>query len=383
MSRVTHQKVHPAQPVVRFGVARPESYRELEFADRIGTLSWLGVTNPRNIEHQTFETPSVFAELARESVLVGLWPCDDGSGSTVTDSTVTENDATLDNGKFNTAEIEVINNPDGVAAGLARPPAGELRADVDGWLPLGHALRCRDGETGTAEPYVANDPAFEFDGEDFTFEMWFLHPEAKAADLPDDYPYLARHYNGGVQGSWLFRLRDTHLELFLYGTTSANKTFSLPATYTGGDNNKEAGCFRFRTWYHVAWTWTKSDESVRVYLNAIKLGNTETLAIGAVANVVTDPLQFGQDSLPGGGVCQARIWRFALPQSHIQARMRRQVIRPTPGLVGNWPMNDNAGTTFVDLSGSGNTGTVNTDSVWGPGPYPQDAAEQLKWMAAL
>ena len=139
------------------------------------------------------------------------------------------------------------------------------------------------------------------------------------------------------------------------------------------------------TWYHTAVTYDGS--TWRVYLNGgLEISQTVTGSpfprFDSIQHfALASALQ--QNGLPGsssgygpgyfqGVLDEVRIWNYARTQSEIQTDMVAEV-PSAPGLIGRWGMNEGAGATIADSSGSGFTGTLMNAPTWAIG-FPSPTA---------
>jgi len=65
-----------------------------------------------------------------------------------------------------------------------------------------------------------------------------------------------------------------------------------------------------------------------------------------------------------GCLADLRIWETARSQLQIHANMNRRLTGTEPGLRGYWPFDEGAGTTALDRTGHGLTGTLVEGANW-------------------
>jgi hypothetical protein len=117
------------------------------------------------------------------------------------------------------------------------------------------------------------------------------------------------------------------------------------------------------TWTHLAVTYDGS--TLRLYLNGNQVSSgSRTGALATSSN----PLQIGGDSIFGqyfqGLIDDVRVYNRALSAAEVQQDMTTPVVAaasaptPTGGLVAAYSFNEAAGTSVADVSGNGNTGTI-------------------------
>ena len=123
------------------------------------------------------------------------------------------------------------------------------------------------------------------------------------------------------------------------------------------------------TWYHVAGVYNAAARTLDIYVNGV-LDNG--VLRGAVPAAQYDPAQNVNIGRRSGGyyfngtIDEVRIYNRALSVSEIQSDMNTPVGAttlsappPVVGLVAAYGFNEGSGTTVADSSGNGNTGTIN------------------------
>jgi hypothetical protein len=66
-----------------------------------------------------------------------------------------------------------------------------------------------------------------------------------------------------------------------------------------------------------------------------------------------------------GVLDEARVWNYARTQTEILSTMNSEMTSPYPaGLLGYWKMNTGSGTSVIDETGHGNTGTLTNSLMW-------------------
>jgi len=118
-------------------------------------------------------------------------------------------------------------------------------------------------------------------------------------------------------------------------------------------------------WYHVAATFDGSE--MRIYIN----GELDASMPNAMFSSANDAFALGRNydnaRILDGTMDEARLWFVGLDQPTIRDWMCKKVTASHPNysaLGGYWRMDDGAGTTATDLSGSGNNGTLTSSPLW-------------------
>jgi hypothetical protein len=122
------------------------------------------------------------------------------------------------------------------------------------------------------------------------------------------------------------------------------------------------------TWVHVAATRARATGIVLVFvdgtLEGVGRGNTNTLAASPTMSIGG---RAGRDFFVGQ-MSELRIWSTVRSQADITENMHRRLVGNEAGLVGYYPLDDDAGSNVRDASPSQNHATLAT-----PGePTPSD-----------
>jgi len=112
-------------------------------------------------------------------------------------------------------------------------------------------------------------------------------------------------------------------------------------------------------WVHLAFV---SDTTTRLYVNGVL---QDTIA-------ATIPLPLGQIGYDSSGYAEyvkgildeVRVWNVARTQAQIQAAMNHSLSLPQANLLGYWKFDEGNGTTVLDSSGQGKTGTLQNGPAW-------------------
>lgn len=255
------------------------------------------------------------------STLVGHWRLDESTGTTALNCASNSNNGTL-NG-----------NSTWLPSGGQRQGALDFEQDS----PTTNTAYV---DCGTAPGSAAA----------LTVAFWMKAEEASRNMIP------VGKSSGDSTGSnmtkgWAIKLRNDGDIKFRVGGEYGNTDIAAgPGSY--GTN-----------WVHVAATF--SSGTAKLYVNGVLKATGTGITTRSVDNTTT-PLRFGKNSAgtiePYDGLLDdVQIYSSALSQAEIQGIMgTAPVLRP----VGSWHLDDAVGTTAVDASGNGNTGTLTGSPVW-------------------
>jgi RHS repeat-associated protein len=140
-------------------------------------------------------------------------------------------------------------------------------------------------------------------------------------------------------------------------------------------------------WTHVAATYDGT--TIRVYLNGA-LAASGASAISMTANTAPLTIATGINSAFNGSIAEAAIYNKALTAARISVHHTMGVVASpyaatvqADGPVSYWRLGESSGTTAVDASGSGHTGTYVAGPTLGvSGPLAGDAATAVGFNAA-
>ena len=222
-----------------------------------------------------------------------------------------------------------------------------------------------------ANDFVTFGPAPALDATTFTLETWFKRTgpgvsTSTGSGGVDAIPLVAKgraEVDGTTQDMNYFlgiRASDGVLAAdFEEGATGPSPGLNHPVFGTTG--------IASNVWYHAAATYDGA--TWRLYLN----GALEAqLAVGRPPR--SDSVQHGSlasalnstGSAAGffqGVLDEVRIWNYARTGAEIASTKNVEVVSAA-GLIGRWGLNEGAGTTANDSSGSGVNGTLVNGPVW-------------------
>ena len=164
----------------------------------------------------------------------------------------------------------------------------------------------------------------------------------------------------GSQRSWGFGVNNTDEVRFIISTDGATTAMGLITT---------GGTFSLNQWYHIAVTADVGSDTYLIYVDGTAKSTTGSTTISnafsSTASVNIGSQKDGTDDLFTGTIEDVRVYNRALSAAEVEilAKSRLKYAPVTSGLVGYWPMDDcgdgtsGDGDTFVDRSGTGNSGT--------------------------
>ncbi len=242
--------------------------------------------------------------------VVGHWTFDEGSGTSVADSSSQANHGTLVNAKAGTWT-------NGVSGG---------------------ALYF-DGTTGAGSTYVTiPDAASLHLTNAISFAAW-----VRSDDVGRDAPILDKE-GGGQLSYWFGTFGPTRFGVLL--DTDGNQPWTV--------YDRDQGVVPQGLWVHLASTWDGT--TIRHYLNGVLLA--ETTAFTGPIHASTAALIIGanvpyNNTAFKGALDDVQIYNHALSADEVRA-----LIGTPRLLVGYWPFDEGGGTSIRDQSSQANSGTL-------------------------
>ena len=256
----------------------------------------------------------------KEEGLVGLWPLDEESGSSVC-NTVTG------------AANEMSNAVGGGWHGFTWLPARCLHSDrVSGTTGL------------TTDSKIATS--------DFTVETW-----ARVC-APWQDAYFAGQYATGTANT-------TNWIALLFSGSDRKPVFrigSRSGSNPPGRDFKSSTAVETGNWFHIA--ATREGTAVKVYLNGILVadGESPTTLPPPNAGFQLFTVGNGNNSTLNGELRETRLWSHARTQAQVVAAMNDSMTEPVDGLVASWPLNE-GGTVVHDRVSKG-LSELGTSNSW-------------------
>ncbi|MBN2281939.1 MAG: choice-of-anchor D domain-containing protein [Candidatus Marinimicrobia bacterium] len=198
-----------------------------------------------------------------------------------------------------------------------------------------------------------NDASIQINGSALTLEAWIYADDLSGGNWTRT--IIDRHGSGGNDG-YVLRCGDDGSGGLLNFTIGDGVSFFYVLS---DDNTLSPG-----EWNHVAGTYDGND--LKAYING-KLVKTETIGLKTIS---IDPanmcLGYGA-GVDGryfdGRIDEARVWNDARTAEEIRENMYKDVTGSS-NLVAYYKMSDGSGTSVMDNSINGNTGTMVNGPVW-------------------
>ncbi|HEY7477043.1 MAG TPA: LamG-like jellyroll fold domain-containing protein, partial [Actinomycetota bacterium] len=219
----------------------------------------------------------------------------------------------------------------------------------------------------------------------FTLELWFKRTGTGAATSTgnggntDSIPLITKG-RGEAEGS------NVDANYFLgIDLSSGELEADFEDTATGGNHPVNgATSVPMNSWHHGAVTFDGTQ--LCLYLDGVQDGSctattavprSDSIQIPAVGTAYTSS-QANPPTAPAGffagAVDEVRIWNVARTPAQIQASMNTDIGSATAGLLGQWAMNEGAGTSAANAQGSaGINATLVNGPTWVAGAPALDA----------
>lgn len=247
-----------------------------------------------------------------EPGLAGYWPLRDGDGATARDLSRRQLHGTVAGPRFYPSTS----------------PMGRALAGVVPCLTFARA----------GSVVVPHSPAYS--SSSFTAELWI------------------RWSGSGQDIDFLLGKGLEELEIHTGGNVPGGLRF-IPAAGVYIDTAPDA--LTPGEWVHVACVFAGDPNGAEIYLNGVAMTRTRTdrqLARNHSTAPLTIGARNGASSPFSGAISEVRLWRVALTQAQILARMYQPLTGREADLLGYWPLRDGEGPRALDLSPAANHGTI-------------------------
>lgn len=202
---------------------------------------------------------------------------------------------------------------------------------------------------------------------DWSFQIWFKTTDPTGG-------IMGKTAYGSVPGRWGVFFSEGSpniLRVLVQGTSSIIQLDALPQQ--PGNVNWNDGI-----WHNVTVTCVRNG-NLTIYMDGVYNNSTSMAALSA--NNLNSTGQFfigayGNSTGSGpqanfylnGTLDEARVWNKALNATEVAANYNVEIPYPQANLVGYWRMNEDSGTSLLDLSGNNYTGTIYGTATWTDGP---------------
>ena len=266
--------------------------------------------------------------------VVGIWPCDEGSGTTLTD--------TSGNGR----NFTLLNTP----SWSLDVPRKERRAVTNDLFSLKFNENATNQYGSTASTTLGTAQISQA----FDFKLIKL-PTANTSTFWE----ISTDINGG-EGVWIRLGRSG----------AGTDKYNLGAIAARGGVFPAASSFipQINQWYHVdVVTDLSATNKIIIYVNGALLSTYSAAA--ATGTIGNQPMYFGMRngaSLSSGiQMTNIKVYKnVAWTAAQVQQGFQTKQYGFGGSLVGQWNLSEGAGTTVADVSGNGYTITLTNTPVW-------------------
>ena len=305
---------------------------------------------------------------------------DEGTGTTITDHSLTANNATLAGGTWVSPDY-AYDRETGLGQ-LNFVPTKKLRAKGNGWAPFGTAIYYpHEADDALTEVDVGNDASLRATG-DFEFEMWFRQDYfSKSGSTQYLVDYLASGVAGGMYIRIMDDVEDEHQVRFAVQTSTGLHLLDLHIDERPGDSSTT---FPFRTddWHYVSVRWDDSEALMELQLDDVTTSQTVTGTLSGSAN--TSNMRFGSTGaqvLKNSSFQEVRWWHGLRTSAQRELARRRPLLGDEANLAGYWP-GRGSGSTMYDMTTNENHGTLAGDAQFGEGLVPRTPTDLLRFLLA-
>ena len=221
-------------------------------------------------------------------------------------------------------------------------------------------------------PSGINDLSFSSD--EFTLEAWIKIENAPPSGFSSGNNTAPnRDYIFSKKNDWSFYVLNINGSLYLEGRFRRDYHGDWP-------DIRSSSTISTDTWYHVAFTNSKSYGRIRIYING-NLDNSENWSSGGYGlTSTTNPIGVGASVWDGidnpsnffdGEMSDIRFWDSERTQSAIN-NYKNSTLNTNSTLKLYYKLNEGSGSTINDLSGNTITGTARGSYQWKSGSSPSN-----------
>ncbi|SLM27878.1 exported hypothetical protein [Desulfamplus magnetovallimortis] len=280
-----------------------------------GSIDEVRIWNIARTETQISD--NMYSELTgSESGLVAYYKINEGSATSLGDSTTNSYTGTLATSPNNPTWIE------GSSYGLSFDGTGDY---VD----------------------CGNDSSLQLSG-NITVEAWIK------LSVLGQYQYLvSKYYHGAANGGYELLITNTNVPWFIIGNNDSS--WNAAASTEALEANR---------WYHLAATYDGS--TIKIYVDGVLKASQSQTGIVDSGTSLTIGSRAGSGFF-SGAMDEVRVWSVVRSQNEIQDYMERTLAGNETGLVAYYKMNTGSGTTLTNnsINTSGlNNGTLLDNTTW-------------------
>ncbi len=315
-------KINTTYPL-RIGTGATEGRPNYFFNGQITEVSiWNTVRSPEEIKLSMNQRLR-----GDEPGLVGYWPLNEGTGTTVNHPTLPSNQGTINGATWQQEPLDFLQPPEPIIPLPTQPSATS---------PMAISF---DGQKDYIE--IPTNPSLDLIN-DFTIEAW-IKPELMGKRVVDK----------GIGGQ---------SEGFTFDTYPQNLRFINKGVVLTSRNPLKVG-----TWQHVAITFKNEANGAKLYINGQEEQTATPTTVGTVTKL---PVRIASQAdalgnLFKGQIAEVRMWNRVRSQEEIQQSMHQRLRGNEAGLVGYWPLNEGTGNTAQDQTPQKNSGTIQ-GGTWQP-----------------
>ena len=215
-------------------------------------------------------------------------------------------------------------------------------------------------------PSGINDLSFSSDK--FTLEAWIKIENAPPSGSSSGNNTASnREYIFSKKNDWSFYVLNINGSLHLEGRFRRDYHGNWPDV-------RSSSTISLNTWYHVAFTVSKSDGRLRIYINGNQDIQENWTSGGYGLTSTTNPIGIGASIWDGidnptnffdGEMSDIRFWDSERTQSAINT-FKNSTLNTNSTLKLYYKLNEGSGSTINDLSGNSITGTARGSYQWMP-----------------
>ena len=221
-----------------------------------------------------------------------------------------------------------------------------------------------NGTSTFVEIPSSND--LKFDSDKFTLEAWIkIENPPPSGSSSGNNTAANRDYIFSKKNDWSFYIINVNGTSYLEGRFRRDWYGNWPQV-------RSSTPLSSNTWYHVAFTNSKANGRLRLYINGSLDNSANWTSGGRGLTSTTNPIAIGSSIWDGsnnpsnffdGKIGDVRFWDSERTQSEINSN-KNSVLNTNSNLKLYYKLNEGQGTTINDSSGNSITGTVRGSYQW-------------------